>query len=122
METPVDGSGIPSPIDVQSWPQAIVMIALILAVMVVPAVIGYMNNRLVKGVKADAEEARDAAKAVKTSITENNGGGSVKDRFDRLEGKLDAHLDWSEGKVGEIDQRLAALEKPAPRKKRALRR
>jgi hypothetical protein len=68
--------------------------------------------------------ARQSVKRVEKSLTENNGGSSVKDRFDKLERLLNAHIEWSEGYVREQDERLDKLEeaKPEPRRRQLFRR
>lgn len=64
-----DTSGIDNP-----W-QALVLVVLILAVLVVPSVLTVLGNARVK--------------RVETTLTKNNGGSSNKDQFDRIEQKLD---------------------------------
>lgn len=82
----VDPVGIPDPTTVTTWPQAVVFIALILAVLVVPGVLGYLANK--------------NAKNVKDTLTQKNGGSTVRDQLDRLE----------KGVAGLYD-RVAAVEK-----------
>lgn len=54
-----------------TWPQAVVAMFLIFAFMIWPGV--------------QAQLARRETQAVKKTLTENNGGGSVKDALDRIE-------------------------------------
>lgn len=78
---------LPTTGDVQSWPQAVVAIVMILALAVWPGVQAFLNAKRTK-------------QAVKT-LTQNNGGGSIKDQLDRIEAKVDQH-----------SGRLEALEQP----------
>lgn len=77
---------------VNPW-QAAIVIALIFAVLIWPSL-----------------SARQSTKRIEKSLTENNGGASVKDYLDRLEAKLDQHLAWSDTYVQEQDERLKRLE------------
>ena len=49
-------------------------------------VLGGLGYRLISTVKKEAV-------AIKTTLTENNGGGSVKDALDRIENALSDHTD-----------------------------
>lgn len=65
---------IPNPSDVATWPAAVVAVVLILAVLVVPSVLAFMGAQ--------------RSKRIETTLTANNGGGSVKDSLDRIETTL----------------------------------
>lgn len=102
-------SEIPSPIEVTSWPQVVALLGL-LAFLAVPQVIGYLTtsrtargardhaNAAAENANAAAENAGTAAEnagaaaetagAIKQTLTENNGGSSIKDYLDRLEAGL----------------------------------
>lgn len=61
--------------------------------------------------------ARQSVRRVEKSLTQNNGGSTIKDQLDRLEKaqadqgkKLTEHTAWSEGYVREQDERLRKLE------------
>lgn len=86
---------------VNPW-QAVVAVAVIFALLVWPQL-----------------SARQITKRVEKTLTQNNGGGSVKDQMDRIEKvqteqaeKFDKHIIWSEG----IADRVDALE-ASPKKK-----
>lgn len=81
---------VPSPIEVTSWPQVAALGLLLLAFVIVPAVIGYLQLRATKGATRTAEAAAVTAasaeeNATKTlaAVTQNNGGKSMPDRFDK---------------------------------------
>lgn len=105
--SPLPLDGINDYVDISAvvnpW-QAAVVIVLIFALLIWPSL-----------------SARQSAKRIEKSITENNGGASVKDYLDRLEAKLDQHLEWSDSYVREQDDRLKALEDARP-KRRLFRR
>lgn len=83
-------SDVPSPIEVTSWPQ-VAALALILAFMAIPSLIGYLTtSRNAREAKNNASAANETAAEVKQTLTENNGGSSVKDYLDRLEEGLAA--------------------------------
>lgn len=84
MESPVQVG------EVVSWPQAFVGIVIILALVVWPGVLAWLNTK----------NSRSATQDIKTTLTQNNGGGSVKDALDRIE----AHQ-------AKTDRRLTAIEK-----------
>jgi len=64
---------LPDPTSIASWPAAFVACVLIIAVLVVPAVLNYLST-----------------KTIKTTLTTNNGGSTVKDQLDRIEQRLAA--------------------------------
>lgn len=81
---------VPSPTDVTNWPQVAALALLLLAFVIVPAVIGYLQVRATKGVARTAEAAVSSAasaevNATKTlnAVTKKNGGNSMPDRFDK---------------------------------------
>lgn len=88
---------VPSPIEVTTWPQVAALALFLLAFVVVPAVIGYLQIRATKGATKTAEAARgDAALAAEVAasaeknatktlaaVTQKNGGKSMPDRFDK---------------------------------------
>jgi len=80
-----------------SWPQAFVAIAVILALSIVPQVLGYLKAR-----QTDAKVGKVAHEL------ENNSGSTVRDAIDRIERKvteqadaLDAHIVESRGRAEE---------------------
>lgn len=88
---------VPPPIEVSNWPQVAALGLTLLAFVIVPAVIGYLQLRATKGATKTAEAARgDAALAAEVAasaeinatktlaaVTQNNGGKSMPDRFDK---------------------------------------
>lgn len=90
---------VPSPIEVTTWPQVAALGLFLLAFVIVPAVIGYLQIRATKSATKTAEAARgDAALAAEVAasaeinatktlaaVTQNNGGKSVPDRFDKTD-------------------------------------
>lgn len=68
---PSDTPGIPNPADIDSWPSAIVTIVLLLLVIGLPSLLSYLGNL--------------QTKAVARSLSETNGGSSVKDALNRIE-------------------------------------
>lgn len=58
-----------------TWPQATVALFLIFAFMIWPGVMAHLG--------------RKETQAIKKTLTENNGGGSVKDALDRIEDKIE---------------------------------
>lgn len=114
---PLEGVGdyVDITLIVNPW-QAIVACVVIFAVLIWPQL-----------------SARNAAKDIKKTLTENNGGSSVKDALDEIKRvqakqgaaqvkmqkaqavqgrKLDEHIEWSETYVKDTGDRLAALEDP----------
>lgn len=65
-------SDVPSPIEVTSWPQVAALLILAAAFVIIPAVLNYLSSR-----------------PIKKTLTQNNGGSSVKDYLDRIEARLD---------------------------------
>lgn len=65
---------LPDPTGVTTWPAALVTIVMILALLVVPSVLTYLGNQRVK--------------AVENTLTNTNGGSTVKDALNRIEGTL----------------------------------
>lgn len=81
-------SDVPSPIEVTSWPQVVALLGL-LAFLAVPQIIGYLTtSRNARGAASSASAAAETASEVKQTLTENNGGSSIKDYLDRLEAGL----------------------------------
>lgn len=93
MSIPVDLA------DVLTWPQAIVAVVIIVAVLIVPQVIQLVQNI---GLKRQTQ-------AVAHQVT-NNGGSSMKDAVDRIERTLSEHVETSTKRAVEMDARLAELE------------
>lgn len=85
--------------EVLSWPQALVAIAIIVAVLVVPQVVSIIQS---VGLKKQTQ-------AVEHQVT-NNGGSSMKDAIDRIERTLTAHVEDTIRREAEIQVRLANLE------------
>ena len=82
-----------------SWPQAFVAVAIILALSVIPQVLGYLKAR-----------TTDAKVSKVTHELGNNGGKTIRDAIDRIEKKvtsqgsaLDAHIAEAKGR-DEADQ------------------
>lgn len=90
----------PTTIDIGSidnvW-QAIVVIALIAAVLVVPQGMAWMQ----------AKRSAVAVNEVKKTLTTNNGGSHVKDSLDRIEKHLET-----------LDTRVGSLERAAEKRQR----
>lgn len=104
MLVPLEGIGdyVDITAVVNGW-QALVIIVLVFAVLIWPGIISMLNRRSMKDIKK--------------TLTENNGGSSVKDQMDRIEKvqgeqgkKLTEHIDWSEGYVKDVGIRLEKLE------------
>lgn len=66
---------MPNPTLIVSWPQAVVALGVIVALSIVPAVLGWLNTR----------QARATSQRVEDTLTTNNGGSHVKDSLDRIE-------------------------------------
>lgn len=81
---------------INPW-QALVVCVFFLAVIVWPGVQSILTNKKVK--------------EVQKTLTTNNGGSTVKDQNDRIEKKLDDHLEWSENFVRNVDERLLVIER-----------
>ena len=81
---------------VNGW-QALVVCVFLVAVLVWPGVQSVLTNKKIK--------------EVKKTLTTNNGGSTVKDQNDRIEKKLDDHLEWSENFVRTVDERLLVIER-----------
>ena len=97
---------------VNGW-QALVIVFAMFAMMIWPGIVSMLN--------------RKAMKRVEKTLTENNGGSSVKDQMDRIEEKqvaqgkkLDDHIVWSEGYVTDVGERLTAIEGKKPKHKHGL--
>lgn len=99
-----DPTTIPDPTTISTWPQAVVTIVLILAILVVPSVLSYLGNQRIK--------------AVERSLTTNNGGSHVKDQLDRIEESQD-ELRVSQAStataVGELQRDVIDLKENANR-------
>lgn len=67
----------PSPIDVHEWTQVVAFLGFLVVCVALPSVITLLSNRRVKGIEQ--------------TLTTNNGGSTIKDALDRIEGKLDDH-------------------------------
>lgn len=73
-------------------------------------VVQYFTTR---STKAQIDEAKTGIKGVKTALTENNGGSSVKDATDRIEDGLKDLADKQEehnAALVHLDQRLQSVE------------
>lgn len=90
---------IPDVDDILTWPQAVFGVALLITVVVVPQVIGLVQNH---GIKRRTEVAAHQL--------QNNSGSSVKDSIDRIESKLTDHIAAAEQRDKDRDARLQALE------------
>lgn len=80
-------------LDVTNPWQAMVAVALVFALLIWPQM-----------------SARQTMRKVEKTLTQNNGGASVVDRFDRIDKKLDEHMAWSDAYVREQNERITALE------------
>lgn len=60
---------------VTSWPQAVAFVALVVAVLVVPQVMAWVQ----------AKRSAVTVNAVHKNLTTNNGGSHIKDQLDRIE-------------------------------------
>lgn len=91
---------------VTTWQQAVVAVALIVAVLVVPSVLSYLAAR-------QAKRSATTVNEVNKTLTTNNGGGNVKDALDRIERSLEQQgqrqQEHGEALAG-MGQRLGALE------------
>lgn len=81
---------------VLTWPQAVVAVVLILAVLVWPTIAGWVQAR----------RAASAVNDVKRTLTTNNGGSHVKDSLDRIEATQREHGDTLDA----LGRRVAVLE------------
>lgn len=63
---------VPSPIEVTTWPQVVALALLLAAFVIIPAAINYLQNR-----------------PIKKTLTQNNGGSSVKDYLDDITARLE---------------------------------
>ncbi|MBK7823559.1 MAG: hypothetical protein IPJ61_21470 [Tessaracoccus sp.] len=104
MLVPLEGIGdyVDITAVVNGW-QALVIIVLVFAVLIWPGIISMLNRRSMKDIKK--------------TLTENNGGSSVKDALDSIKAvqatqgkKLEDHINWSEGYVKDVGVRLEKLE------------
>lgn len=82
----------PDPTLIDSWPSALVAVVVVLTFGVGPALFAYLTNKL-------GHEVRDEARAIKATLTERNGGESVKDHL----------IELREG-LRKMDKRLSHLE------------
>jgi hypothetical protein len=92
-ETPID------PLAFDSW----VQVAALGIVVVGGLVAKYLNT-----LKKDTTN-------VLATLTQNNGGSTVKDQLDKIEKSLKDHIEWSEGYVKDTGERLDALERTGKR-------
>lgn len=96
----------PSQFHVDNWPSAVVLVVFLLVVVGLPSYFGYKRDQRVKrvektltvnGGKSNPPTVLDRLHALDQAVT-------------RVEGKVDAHLDWSDGFQAQVDQRLAKVE------------
>jgi len=87
MDSPIEIS------EVVTWPQAIVAVAVVIAVLVVPQIVSLLQN-----------------KGIKHQFT-NNSGTTMRDAIDRIEKTLTDHVEASAAREAEVDERLAQLER-----------
>lgn len=78
--------------EILTWQQAAVAIVIIIAVLVVPPVINYLQNRVIR------HELKP------------NSGSSARDAIDRIEKKLNEHVDSETARTAGIVERLDKLE------------
>ena len=78
--------------EILSWQQAVVAVVIVVAVLVVPQVVGLLQNR-----------------AIRHELKPNS-GSSVRDAVDRIERKLDAHVEAEAARMGAIRERLDKLD------------
>lgn len=89
---------------VDSWPRALVVIAVVAG--------GVFLRKQVKEVRVASDSAGAAASVaaeVKTTLTQNNGGGSVKDALDRIEARQREQAARQEEQGNAIDTVTAVL-------------
>lgn len=67
---------LPDPVAVASWPAAVVSVAMIVAVLVLPVLAGVTARH--------TRQTRDTAEATAVSLTTKNGGFTVLDKLDAL--------------------------------------
>lgn len=91
---------------VLTWPQAVVAVVIILAVVVWPSIASWINSR---AARAAAEDTRHQVHP--------NSGKSMRDGMNRMEGDVKAikeymasHQEYVEKRDEELDRRLEALE------------
>jgi hypothetical protein len=90
---------IPDVGDILTWPQAVFGVAVLIAVVVAPQIIGLIQNH---GIKKGTDVAAHQL--------QNNSGASVKDAVDRIETKLTDHIALADQRDADRDARLAELE------------
>ena len=81
--------------DVTGWPQALLGIG-ILAYLAWKA---WLDSGRTKQTNETTKQTNETVNALEQTLTTNNGGGNVKDQLDRIEGGL-----------GELGERVTALE------------
>lgn len=81
---------VPSPIEVTTWPQVVALALFLAAFVVVPALFGYLQLKEAKTARGIAKiaadtaaDSSDAAARTLAAVTQNNGGKSMPDRFDK---------------------------------------
>jgi uncharacterized membrane protein YhiD involved in acid resistance len=77
----MDVVGVPDAADILTWPQAVFGAVVVLAALVVPQLLTYLQGRSTK----------EKVEAVKHQ-TENNSGSTLKDAVDRIERLLTEHI------------------------------
>lgn len=83
------------PSTITNWPAALVAVVLILCVVALPSILTVMGNKRVQ--------------KIETSITQNNGGKSVKDYLDRIEARQVAQ----EQRLDAVEAAVSASQRPS---------
>lgn len=107
-------AGIPDLADVVTWPQALVAVVVVFALIMWPSIVTMITSR--------RTSERLKSVEAKTEITAHevrpNSGGSMADAVNRIESgqkrteaKLDSHLHDAAERDEETDRRLRALER-----------
>jgi hypothetical protein len=87
-------------IEVDSWPAAFVAVFIILALMVWPGVLAWLNSRKANSntleLKQKISDNSDTTDIIKKTLTENNGGSHVKDQLDEIMSSVKDLSQWRE--------------------------
>lgn len=78
-----------------SWPQAFVAVVVILALSIIPQVLGYLKAR----------QTTNKVEAVAHEL-ENNSGSTLRDAVDRIEKALTEHIDEDKTWKGQVEDLL----------------
>lgn len=109
--TPLEDISVMSPIDKLS--DAIILLLVALVVALTNHVTNRFANKKIKEVQTQVQKTQTTVDQVKTSITENNGGSSVKDYFDKIiakQGEHDLKFKYLENQQNHIAEKQDILE------------